>query len=137
MLYLFSLANCLLPTSTQEKIMDLNKIKRKNFRISVKENDTVSIKVNNVPYEIIDLNDGGIGIRLSPEDILVGIGDELTIELKIESLVRTLQGKVVHVSSSGSKDVLSGIEFMNIDNETREELIEYLQSCREKIFKEE
>ncbi len=137
MLYLFSLANCLLPTSTQEKIMDLNKIKRKNFRISVKENDTVSIKVNNVPYEIIDLNDGGIGIRLSPEDILVGIGDELTIELKIESLVRTLQGKVVHVSSSGSKDILSGIEFMNIDNETREELIEYLQSCREKIFKEE
>jgi c-di-GMP-binding flagellar brake protein YcgR len=117
--------------------MDLNKIKRKNFRISVKENDTVSIKVNNVPYEIIDLNDGGIGIRLSPEDILVGIGDELTIELKIESLVRTLQGKVVHVSSSGSKDILSGIEFMNIDNETREELIEYLQSCREKIFKEE
>lgn len=117
--------------------MDLQEIKRKDFRISVKENDTVSIKINNVPYEVIDLNDGGIGIRLSPEDILVSVGDELTIELKIASLVRTLQGKVVHVSPSGSEDVLSGIKFINIDEETREKLIEYLQLCREKIFKEE
>ena len=117
--------------------MDLDKIKRKDFRIFVKENNTVSIKINNVPYKIIDLNDGGIGIRLSPEDILVSVGDELTIELKIESLVQTLQGKVVHVSSSGAKDMLSGIELMDIDTKTREKLIEYLQSCRTKIFKEE
>jgi hypothetical protein len=126
-----------LPTPTQEKIMDLNEIKRKDFRIFVKENNTVSIKINNVPYEIIDLNDGGIGIRLSPEDILVSVGDELTIELKIESLVQKLQGKVVHVSSSGSKDMLSGIQLMDIDTKTREKLIEYLRSCRTKIFKEE
>jgi len=137
MTLLLSLTNCLQHKPTKEKNMDLDEIKRKDFRIRVKEDDTVSIKINNVPYEIIDLNDGGIGLRLSPEDILVAVGDELTIELKIESLIQTLQGKVVHVSSSGSKDVLSGIEFMNIDKETREKLIQYLQSCRTKTFKEE
>ena len=117
--------------------MVLQEIMRKYFRISVNGNDAVSIKINNVPYEVIDVGDHGIGIRLSPEDIFVAVEDELPIELKIEGLVHNLQGKVVHISPEGPEEFLCGIEFTNIDKKTKTKLMEYLQSCREKIFKEE
>ncbi len=50
--------------------MDLHEIKRKHFRVSIAGNDAISIKINNIPYEVMNLNDSGIGIWLSPEDIL-------------------------------------------------------------------
>ena len=117
--------------------MDLQEITRKYFRISVMENDAVSININNVPYDVIDVGDRGIGIRFGPEDILVSVEDELPIELKIEDRVYNFQGKVVHISPSGPEEFLCGIEFTNIDKKTKLNLMEYLQSCRGKIFKEE
>lgn len=117
--------------------MDLQEIMRKFFRISVKGSDAVSISINNVPYDLIDVGDNGLGIRLSPEDILVSVGDELPINLKIEGIVHNLQGKVVHISPSENEDFLCGIEFINIENDVKAKLMDYLQSRREKIFKEE
>ncbi|UCD65847.1 MAG: PilZ domain-containing protein [Deltaproteobacteria bacterium] len=117
--------------------MDLQDIMRKYFRISVTGSEAISIKINNVPYDVVDVGDRGIGIRLGPEDIFVAVDDELPIELKIEDLVYNLQGKVVHISPEGPEEFLCGIEFINIDNDAREKLMDYLQSYREKIFKEE
>ena len=48
------------PKPTQEKIMDLQDIMRKYFRISVSGNETVSIKINNVPYDVIDVGNPSI-----------------------------------------------------------------------------
>jgi hypothetical protein len=117
--------------------MDLHEIARKYFRISVKGNDAVSIKINKIPYEVLALNDGGIGIRLGSEDILVAVGDELPLELKIEDLVQKLQGKVVHISPSGPEEFLCGIEFLNMDKTTKAKLMDFLESCREKVFRDE
>ena len=117
--------------------MDLQEIMRKYFRISVQGDDTVSMKINNVAYDMIDVGDRGIGIRLTPEDIFLAVEDELPIELKIYGLIHNLQGKVVHISPSGPEEFLCGIEFMNIDKKAKENLMAYLQSYREKIFKEE
>ncbi|MDX1775646.1 MAG: PilZ domain-containing protein [Desulfobulbales bacterium] len=117
--------------------MDLQDIMRKYFRISVQEDDAISMKINNVAYDMIDVGDRGIGIRLTPEDIFLAVEDELPIELKIEGLVHNLQGKVVHISPSGPEEFLCGIEFINIDKKSKESLMAFLQSYREKIFKEE
>lgn len=125
------------PKSTQEKIMDLHEIKRNYFRISVNGSDAVSVKINNIPYEVMDLNDGGIGIRLSSEDILVSVGDELPLELTIKDMVQSLLGKVLHITPLGSKDFFCGMEFLNMDNQTKAKVMEFLELCRENIFKEE
>lgn len=117
--------------------MDLQEIMRKYFRISVKGNDEVAIKINNVSYEVIDVGDRGIGIRLTPEDIFIAVEDELPIELKIKDNSYTMQGKVVHISPAEPEEYLCGIEFMNVDKKTRTKLLEHLQSFREKIFKED
>jgi c-di-GMP-binding flagellar brake protein YcgR len=116
--------------------MDLHEIKRKYFRINLEGNDAVSVRINKVPYEIFDLSDGGIGILLSPEDLLLAEGDELPIELNIEGTVQNLQGKVKHINPTGKEEYLCGIEFMNVEEKIRAKLMEFLQSCREKIFKE-
>ena len=117
--------------------MDLQEIMRKYFRISVKGNGDISIKINEAKYEVIDVGDNGIGIKLSPEDIFVAVEDELPIELKIEGMVHNLQGKVVHISPAGPEEFLCGIEFINIDKKSKDDLMNYLRTCREKIFKEE
>lgn len=117
--------------------MDLEEIMRKYFRIKVKSCGDVSIKINDVNYEVIDVGDRGIGIQLGPEDIFVAVEDELPIELKIMGVIHNLQGKVVHISPSGPEEFLCGIEFINIDKESKEKLMEYLQNCRENIFTEE
>lgn len=117
--------------------MDLHEIKRNYFRISVNGSDAVSVKINNIPYEVMDLNDGGIGIRLSSEDILVSVGDELPLELTIKDMVQSLLGKVLHITPLGSKDFFCGMEFLNMDNQTKAKVMEFLELCRENIFKEE
>ena len=117
--------------------MDLQEIMRKYFRISVQGKGDIAIKINDAKYDVIDIGDHGIGIRLGPEDIFVAVEDELPIELKIDGLVHNLQGKVVHISPAGPEEFLCGIELINIDKKSKEKLMEYLQSCREKIFKEE
>ena len=117
--------------------MDLQEIMRKYFRISVRGNGDISIKINEAEYEVIDLGDNGIGLKFSPEDIFVAVEDELPIELTIEGMIHHLQGKVVHISPAGPEEFLCGIEFINIDKKSKDDLMNYLQTCRENIFKEE
>src|SRR5210317_61774 len=117
--------------------MDLQEIIRKYFRINVKGNDDISLKINEAKYEVIDIGDNGIGLKLSPEDLFLAVEDKLPIELTIEGMIHHLQGKVVHISPAGPEEFLCGIEFINISKESKDKLIDYLQTCREKIFKEE
>ena len=117
--------------------MDLHEIKRKYFRINLKDNDAVSVRINKVPYEIFDLSDGGIGVLLSSEDLLLSVGDELPIALQIESQTLNFMGRVKHINPIGKEEYLCGLEFINVEEQTRSTLIRFLQTFREKIFKEE
>jgi c-di-GMP-binding flagellar brake protein YcgR len=117
--------------------MDLQEIMRKYFRISVKGSSDVSMKINEAHYDVIDIGDSGLGIRLTPEDIFIAAEDVLPIELKIKGVVHKMQGKVVHITPAGPEEFLCGIEFINIDKKSKEELMAYLQESREKIFKGE
>ncbi len=62
------------------------------------------------------------------------MGDEFPLQLKIDSLVLALQGKVVHISSSGPEEVFCGIKFMDIDEKSKAKLMEFLRSCHEKAL---
>ena len=50
--------------------MDLQEIMRKYFRVSVKGDGDISIKINEAKYEVIDVGDHGIGIKLTPEEVI-------------------------------------------------------------------
>ena len=117
--------------------MDLQEVMRKYFRISVKGNGDISMKINDAKYEVIDVGDRGIGIKLTPEDIFVAVEDELPIELKIKGVIHNLQGKVVHISPAGPEEFLCGIEFIKLDKKTKDELMQFLQNYKENLFQEE
>ena len=116
--------------------MEIQEVIRQYFRINVNETDSITIKVNGQKYDVVDVGDNGIGIRLSPEDIFLAVEDELGIELNIDGIVHNLQGKVVHISPNGPEEFLCGIEFIKIDQKSKEQLIGYLQNSRTEIFKE-
>jgi c-di-GMP-binding flagellar brake protein YcgR len=42
---------------------------------------------------------------------------------------------VVHISPEGPEELLCGIEFINIDKNSKEKLMQYVQTCKERIFK--
>jgi hypothetical protein len=114
--------------------MDLQEIKRKYFRISITGNEDISMKINDATYEVINVGDHGIGIRLTSEDIFFAVDDELPIELKIIGVIHNLQGKVVHISLSGPEEYLCGIDLINLDDQVKEELRGYLENSRKKVF---
>jgi hypothetical protein len=116
--------------------MEMQEIIRQYFRIAVKDTDSITIKVDGQDYDVVDIGDRGIGIRLSPEDIFLAVEDELKIELNIDGIVHNLQGKVVHISPNEPEEFLCGIEFIKIDQETRQKLMDYLQDSRSEIFNE-
>ncbi len=115
--------------------MEIQEVIRHYFRIYVKDTDSISIKVDGQKYDVVDVGDCGIGIRLNPEDIFLTVEDELGIELNIDGIVHNLQGKVVHISPNGPEEFLCGIEFFKIDKKSKEQLVDYLQNSRTEIFK--
>ena len=116
--------------------MEIQEVIRQYFRINVKDTDSITIKVDGQKYDVVDVGDSGIGIRLSPEDIFLAVEDELGIELNIDGIVHNLQGKVVHISPNGPEEFLCGIEFIKIDQKSKEQLMGYLQNSRTEIFKD-
>ena len=115
--------------------MEIQEVIRQYFRITVKETDSITIKVDGQKYDVVDVGEGGIGIRLSAEDIFLAVEDVLEIELNTDGTVHNLQGKVVHISPDGPEDFLCGIEFINIDKKSSKKLLDFLQNSRTEIFK--
>ena len=115
--------------------MDLQGTIRQFFRIAVKETDSIAIKADGQEYDVVDIGDRGVGIRLSPEDIFLAVEDELEIELNIEGIAHDVQGKVVHISPNGPEEFLCGILFTKIDKKGSKHLMDFLQNSRTGIFK--
>ena len=116
--------------------MGMETIARNDYRINVRGNDTVSLRINKDPYEIIDICSGGISIKLSNEEALIAAGKELSCELQINGLAQTIRGKVVHVTPQRPGFSLAGLQFLDINGEIREKLLQFLQVCREEKFRE-
>lgn len=114
--------------------MDLQEIKRKQFRINVKGNSAFALKVNDVSYDLIDISNTGIGIKLTSEDIFLNVDDELPLEIKAETQVFNLKGKVVHINPDGPVDFTCGIRFIDLNQDTQTKWVDFLKSYREKIF---
>lgn len=116
--------------------MDLQKIKRKEFRIKVKGNAAFALKINNVSYELIDISTVGLGIKLTAEDIFFHVKDELLFEVTAENQIFNLKGKIVHINPIGPEDFKCGIQLVDSDQNTKTKWMNFLKAYREKIFTE-
>ena len=126
----------LLTQTIQERTMELQDIIRHHFRVTVQKSDKISIKVNGVEYEIVDMGLQGIGISLTPEDIFLTVEDFLDIELNIDGIIHKLEGKIVHISPQEPEVFLCGIEFIKLDKKTKQKLIDYIKNYRSHVLKD-
>ena len=122
--------------------MGMETIARNDYRINVQDNDTVSLRINKTPCEIIDISSGGIGIRLTigirgtAKEVTISAGEELACELQINGLSHIIRGKVVHVTAQSPRYSLAGLQFLDISGEVREKLLHFLQVSRKEKFRE-
>lgn len=114
--------------------MELKKLIRNYFRVAIDDPSIISLLANGHSYSIVDVGDRGVGIRLTAEDIFLSVHDELDIELKINGIIHAVQGKIVHISPDDTGGFLCGIELIKLDETTRKNIIELLQSFRKVLF---
>lgn len=106
---------------------DIQKISRNSFRIPVNELDNVTLRINNHPFEIINITPAGISIYLAYPDVF-SVGDIIdNIELYIEGELLTFQGRVRHISPKDSDGYLCGIELIEPIKSSKRILLDYIQ----------
>ena len=116
--------------------MDLQKIKRKEFRINVEDNAAFSLKINNVSYDLIDVSYDGLGIKLTSEDIFFNVDDELLFQVTAENQNYDLKGRVVHINPLGPEDFKCGVQLVDSGQEIKTKWVDFLRAYREKLFSE-
>jgi len=87
-------------------------ISRESFRTPIGESDDITLKINDQPFEIVNITAVGIGIHLKGLDAFP-VGQMIdTIELHLEGMPLTFQGKVRHISPMDPDGFLCGIELI-------------------------
>ena len=106
---------------------DIQKISRNSFRIPVHGSDNLALRINNHPYDIINITSAGISIRLAYADDF-RVGDIIdAIELDIEGAVITFQGRVRHISPRDSDGYLCGIKLMDSVKRRKRNFLDFIQ----------
>ncbi len=96
-------------------------ISRESFRTPIGESDDITLKINDQPFEIVNITAVGIGIHLKGLEAF-SVGQIIdTIELHLEGMPLTFQGKVRHISPMDPDGFLCGIELIELleDNACR------------------
>ena len=101
---------------------------RQTFRVPVEDKDNVKIVYDDIEYDVVDIATKGIGIRATKLDKF-SMGDILKpIRVVIKDKTFRLEGEIVHVTPETADTSICGIKFINMSNEAREMLLEYLQN---------
>lgn len=114
--------------------MDAHQIVRQHFRIAVRSSEKLTARIFDKKYELVDVGSRGVGIRLGSEDLFLTLENELDIELDLHGRLLKLKGKIVHISPDDSEQSPCGIEFLDLDRESEETLLNFLKSGRTEMF---
>ena len=105
---------------------DIQKISRSVFRIPVDESDKLSVRVNGLSFQLINITSIGISIHLDTADVFY-VGDTIdTIELDIDGNQFTFRGNVRHISQRDSDGYLCGIELMNSMKSRKRSFLDFI-----------
>ena len=112
-----------------------NEIMRHIFRVPVSDSHGVKARLGGCRYDVINLGERGISIRLLKGEKPFGIGDILpSIELTLPDQVLNLRGKVVHVSFDEKECPICGLNLIDLDEESELRICEFYRHLREEMF---
>jgi len=120
-----------------ENGLELIKTTRESFRTPVSGAGTATAQIGDQLFDIDNIGPSGIGIRVAQADMF-SVNQELdSIQLILEGSAFHLKGKVVHITPDGAGKFLCGIEFVDMDRESEEKLLEYHQKSRTELFQKQ
>ena len=116
-----SLAESFLELGTSNKI-------RQTYRVQVAEGEHIKVIINDIEYEVVDIASKGVGLRITKLDKF-SVGEIVKpIRMVLHNKTFRLTGKIVHVTSEGPETSLCGVEFVNLTDESRAVLLDYLKN---------
>ena len=123
-----------------QKIMGdktLPEIVRKSFRIPVEDTEDVWVVIDKSRYPVLDICLDGIGIVLENNSVFTIEQALLNCELNIygES-IKDLNGKVVHFFSRRKKDWQCGIQWIDMEKRTADQISKIFFKMKEQLLKE-
>jgi len=114
--------------------MDLEQITRDIFRIPVLESHDVTALLEKQLYPVINLGSKGLGILLIESEAFPVSDQIFDISLRLMGKTFELQGKIVHVSPHETGNYLCGIELIDLDNDCKQTIADYIKNHRSSMF---
>ena len=122
---------------TKENI-PLPEIVRKLFRIPIEDKENVWVVINGNRYSVLDICLNGIGIALEKESLFTVEQEFLNCELTIfDVLIQNLTGQIVHLTSDKDKNLQCGIHWINMENDTIDQISKIVSKMKEQLLKED
>lgn len=103
---------------------------RKSFRVPLDEPYALTVHVGEESFGAFDLVEGGVGIFHSQRAVF-SVGQPLVdMQLHFRGQVLAVQGRVVHVLRDDRGMIRYGVEFQDMDDETRQQVVEFVRFAR-------
>ncbi len=109
-------------------------VTRRSFRVPVDDSIHLNVKIGDENFGAFDIVEGGVGVFQSRRN-LFSIGemlDDITLTFQGEPL--QVQGKVVHISRDDANNFRYGVQFVRLDPEIEDKLVEFVSSTRKDYF---
>ena len=122
---------------TKEDTTSLETVRRA-FRIPIEEMGNIFLVIRGTKYKVVDISQGGIGIWC--EDNSVFTMDEIieNCELHIfDHLFKNLKVRIIHFSPEVEKSLHCGIQWIDIDRLSSDQLSEIILKMKDQLFKQD
>lgn len=106
---------------------------RKFFRIPVDDSSKVTISIGDTNYQVVNLAARGVGIYLDNIETFTTGEQVKDITLTIDTTSCTAKGCIAHISPGDAK-CLCGIELLEMDDQTRNLLKNFIDNHKASLF---
>ncbi|MCK5684945.1 PilZ domain-containing protein [bacterium] len=113
----------------------VNESIRDSFRIPVEEIHNSIIVINEIQYSVFDISPGGIGFGLK-DNSQFSIDEIIeNCELNIfDQSFKNLKVKIVHFSKGTTMPLQCGIKWVDLDNQTSDQLNKIVLKMKDQLF---
>ncbi len=115
-----------------------SRIVRKSFRIPVKSTQDIWVEIDSEKYVIIDIGEDGISIALKPNSQFQLDQKLKNCKLYIEGeVIQNLNGLIVHFSSDLDNGWQYGIQWVDLETESINRLLDIIKKLKTILLDDE
>jgi len=113
-------------------------IVRKSFRIPILDKENIWVMIDEKRYPVENISLGGICISFKDKSVFTIDQTLLNCELNVfnQSIIN-LDGQIIQFSSKRKKDWKCGIQWINLNKETADQILKIVIKMKEQLLKDD